>query len=211
MNKPRQTGFTIIELSLATAFISVLLIIILFGIIQIVGSYNKGSALKRVNQSGRSIGAELQRSLKESVPSSVTIPAAVRQRACLGTYSYAWNIGTVQTNRYSGGDTTPIGFIRVRDPARAVCTPATSLIAKANAVELLGDGLVMRRVVFNASGTLASATSGDSFGLFTVDYTLSTPDDDLLVAGTRDACLAGQDQQFCALNRFSITAYARGY
>ena len=62
MNKQvnKQSGFTLTELSLSMAMLSVLLIIILLSIFNIVGMYNKGLTLKRVNQSGRAISAEVQ-------------------------------------------------------------------------------------------------------------------------------------------------------
>src|SRR5919199_356042 len=103
----RSTGFTLIELMLAMTFISILLIAIAMTTIQISSIYNKGITLREVNQAGRSLSDEFQRSIANSVPFDVTpkidnSPATATSkyvvrdgggRLCLGDYTYAWNYG----------------------------------------------------------------------------------------------------------------------
>ncbi|MDB5177337.1 MAG: hypothetical protein JWN75_1005 [Candidatus Saccharibacteria bacterium] len=118
-NQRRNAGFTIVELMIAMAFISLLLLAIAGAVMQIGAIYNKGLTMKSVNQSGRIIVADMKRTIGESQP--FTLPAAdsalyghvspfVLQsgtgvinsgeavahggRLCTGTYSYVWNIGT---------------------------------------------------------------------------------------------------------------------
>ena len=62
----RQNGFTLIELMLAMAFVSALLIAVAMTVIQIASIYNRGITLKDVNQTGSSVASELQRNIAGS-------------------------------------------------------------------------------------------------------------------------------------------------
>ena len=83
----KQDGFTLIELVLAMAFISALLLAIALTIIQIGTTYNRGMTLKEVNQTARSISDELTRNLTSSEAftlSSKYISTPTGGRLCLG-------------------------------------------------------------------------------------------------------------------------------
>jgi hypothetical protein len=122
----RKNGFTLIELMLAMGFVSALLIAIAMTVIQIGNIYNRGLTLKEVNQSGRVIVSELQRSIAASTPfdadpgvgskylKEMTNISELKRyvtqdwggRLCVGQYSYIWNYGeyvynAVKTNNYS--------------------------------------------------------------------------------------------------------------
>ena len=60
--KPKK-GFTLIELSLATVFVSVLLISIAFISTQILAIYQKGLAIKAVTSSGRALTDDFTRAI----------------------------------------------------------------------------------------------------------------------------------------------------
>jgi len=105
-NKQRLSkGFTIIELMLAMAFISMLLLAIALTLVQIANIYNRGNLAKQVNQSSRSISTELTSALTSSGSFSL-VPAdhqyvemtqsgvPVGGRLCVGKYSYIWNYGS---------------------------------------------------------------------------------------------------------------------
>src|SRR5690554_8236963 len=64
--KDRQSGFTLVELLLATALFSFILLFVTTGFIQINRAYNKGITVKRMHQSAREIIDELSRALLES-------------------------------------------------------------------------------------------------------------------------------------------------
>jgi type II secretory pathway pseudopilin PulG len=109
----KHQGFTLIELMLAMGFVAALLIAIAMTVIQISNIYNRGLTLKEVNQAGRSIANELQRSIAASTPFGVDLGAGSRYiskdfrvlvntrnvdkpwggRLCVGQYSYIWNYG----------------------------------------------------------------------------------------------------------------------
>ncbi len=70
--KINRNGFTLIELSLAIAFISILLITITVITNEIIQIYRKGYSLKAVNQVGRDLIDEFQTSVIQSPPASIS-------------------------------------------------------------------------------------------------------------------------------------------
>ena len=65
-----KKGFTLIELSFAIAFISILLITITLITNEIVSIYRKGYAIKSINQVGRDLIDDFQNSITQSPPTS---------------------------------------------------------------------------------------------------------------------------------------------
>lgn len=61
----KQSGFTMVELMLAMAFVAVLLILIAVSIIYISRIYNKGITIRELNQVGRTVSDDLLRSVSE--------------------------------------------------------------------------------------------------------------------------------------------------
>lgn len=139
----KQDGFTLIELVLAMAFISVLLLGIAMTIIQVGAIYNKGMTLKEVNQSSRDIADDFKRTVGTAQTVSLAtdyVPVIVSGdtvggRLCFGSYSYAWNyaknltptIGNGAIRYQNNGATaidesqTPIRFIKIADPGKEYC------------------------------------------------------------------------------------------
>jgi len=149
-NTGRQQGFTIIELSLAMTFISILLLTIALTIIQIASIYNHGSVVKELNATSRAINTELSTSIRASGDFTTTASANryketpnVGGRMCLGQYSYIWNYGTSlskidSTRNLYLANTTPanantvvtggvtryeVGLVKVPDSGNGYCTP----------------------------------------------------------------------------------------
>ena len=71
-HKQTEKGFTLIELSFAIAFISVLLITITLITNEIIQIYRKGYSIKSINQVGRDLIDEFQTSIIQSPPASIT-------------------------------------------------------------------------------------------------------------------------------------------
>lgn len=187
-----QQGFTITELMFAMTGVAVLLIILLGAIIQLSRTYNKGLTLKRVNQSGRTVGAELQRTAQHAPAVTMT----GNNRMCFGTVSLVWvepeNHLAEAQNRYDTPTGPPVeGLIKAQEN---LCDNPTQPVKKSKAVQLLDDGLVVRQM------TLTESPSPKLVG---VQYIISTPGEN------RIACDGYDD--FCALNRFNVSVYARGY
>ncbi len=75
----RKNGFTLIELTFALTFISILLLTIGFLTIHITATYQKGLSIKTINASGRSIIDDISRAIASTPPRTV-------QNICLSQY-----------------------------------------------------------------------------------------------------------------------------
>lgn len=229
MNRDKLTsGFTLIELMLAMTFIAMLLVAIALTTIQISNIYTKGITLREVNQAGRSLSDELQRSIASSSPFDVTPKAGNDPvsskyvvhtgggRLCLGSYTYVWNFGSAITtgvdvyNRYTDTN-TPVRFAKVRDPSGGLCSETTTQINRDDASELLSSGdrdLVVHK--FTIQKTQDDPTIGQS--LYAISFTLGTNNQDQLISANDASCRPPSegvgDEDYCAVNQFDIIARA---
>jgi len=219
---PNQKGFTLTELSIALAMLSVLLIIILMSILNIIGTYNKGVTLKRVNQSGRSIVADLQTDLRKSVSTGGGIGERYDKDTagnpaltgiCTGYDSYIWNLykdGVLITNlKFNDASAHLISFVKITDPGGQYCKKAGAPVAypiptEANSSVLVDDGLVIDEPI--------GLERGYNNQLLRFTFTISTENQGS--GGNADisggVCSGGGDNNFCALNTFVVTSYAKG-
>lgn len=140
----RRYGFTLIELMLAMAFVSVLLLAIATIAIQAGKLYNRGLTLKSINQSGREISDSLRRDFLQANTGKISgnansavvmVQAGGADRSgrlCLGDYSYVWNVPKVVSGEVKAGagiitevggphSGRPINFARVIDPDGMLC------------------------------------------------------------------------------------------
>ena len=140
----RQYGFTLVELMLAMAFVSVLLLAIATIAIQAGKLYNRGLTLKSINQSGREISDSLRRDFLQAnagkISGNANLAVVMVQaggadrsgRLCLGDYSYVWNVPKVVSGEVKSGagiitevggphSGRPINFARVIDPDGMLC------------------------------------------------------------------------------------------
>lgn len=163
-NQNQHAGFTLVELMLAMSFVAMLLLAIAGVVLQIAGTYHKGTTMQAVNQAGRAIVTDMRRTVASGKPfvpqtafiqqrvGGATTGAVKGGRLCTGTYTYVWNIAadasanaSNQINRYSGTDgATLLRFIKVVDNGATYCQlPAGSStypdITKADATELFAD------------------------------------------------------------------------
>lgn len=103
--KKTQRGFTLIELMLSMAFISLLLLAIAMTTMQLARTYERGTTLRSLNQAARDFGDMLRRDFAQanakrvfagsdngnSVIQLVDTNGPVSGRLCLGQVSYLWN------------------------------------------------------------------------------------------------------------------------
>lgn len=231
-----KKGFTLIELMLAMSFISVLLIAIAMTIIQISSIYNHGLTVKDMNQSSRSISAELQRNISQAVPFSIVSGAGNRYiqtawggRLCIGQFSYVWNYGVdlntaVTTKNYSNNklnvySTTPstlIRFIKIPDTSAFYCIPNVAGkypdIDITKAIDLLNVGdhnLVLH--AFNISSGPTAIDTKSNERLYTITFTIGTNDQAALATGSascKGASEPGADPAYCAAQQFTLVVRA---
>lgn len=225
-----EQGFTIIELLLAMTFVSMLLLAIAATVIQIGTIYNRGLTMKAVDQSGREVSTDLQRTIGQSQPFDTAssfrqqrypetpINDADGGRLCTGTYSYIWNYGRSlkkPINTYVVGD-AEIRLVRVRDAGGQYCADPTKRIEIADATELLSAG---DRNVAVQSFAITEVASNPTISqaIYRIVLEIGTNDQSAL---QRDAGLTTIDtscrppsddasqQDFCAVNKFEFTAQA---
>jgi prepilin-type N-terminal cleavage/methylation domain-containing protein len=231
MNHDRKTGFTLIELMLAMTFIAVLLVAIAMTTIQISNIYSKGITLREVNQAGRSVSAELQRSIASSVTFDVTPKKdasplteaskyVVRDgggRLCLGNYSYVWNYGKALAggagapavfNTYD--NSTPVHFAKVMDASGALCANPVSSIAHSNATEMLSSG-DRDMVMHSFSITQTSNDLNTNQAIYAISMVIGT-NDRLQLTSNDTSCKPPSegvgDENYCSVNQFDIIARA---
>jgi hypothetical protein len=223
----KKLGFTLIELMLAMGFVSALLIAIAMTVIQIGNIYNKGLTLKEVNQAGRSLASELQKSIAQSSPFDVIQGAGSRYiaqnwggRLCIGQYSYIWNYGsaiktgdTARLNTYSDSR-NEIRFVKVSDSNASYCTASMKKVDTASATELLNVGehdLAVHSFVISAAPSAGDQKTGQQ--LYSIEFIIGTNDQLALtnISGAV-ACKApsqpGADPSYCSVNKFDIVALA---
>ena len=228
-NPQLRSGFTLVELMLAMAFVTMLLLVIAGVVLQIAGTYNKGVTIKSVNQAGRSVIADMRRTIAAGRPFDAHTNLKLKfdpsdgkvtgGRLCTGTYSYIWNIGTkmepipptspVIANTYASPDSaTRLRFVRVVDGAGGYCADLTKNITKGQATELFADdSLAVQQ--FDISQVTTNA--GVSSQLYRVTMMISNATTDAIDT-TNGSCNAPKDigsyGNYCAVNVFDFTVQA---
>ena len=230
----KEKGFTLIELMLSMAFVGVLLLAIAVTSTHIMNTYTKGLTIREVNQVGRTISEDIQRTIATSSPFVIS-PAKtgaptdqidskyVTQdgggRLCTGTQTYAWNYG--DTRDISGATSTPvyntysdsedqIRFVKVRDPGGALCVDISRQIERGLAKDLLVAG-DRNLAVHKMSVSMGAQDNASGQTLYAVDITLGTNDQEQLNLAN-GTCLPPDQgsgfEEFCAINQFNIIARA---
>jgi len=220
MSHVNNKGFTLIELMLAMSFIAVLLLAIAMTVIQISNIYNRGLTLKDVNQAGRSLTNELQRSIAISPPFAIDYPASDSKyintptggRLCVGQYSYIWNYGkslldNTANNKYFGESIATIRFVKVPDSSGGYCTAPNSPIVVAGAVELLDVGdLSLAIHGFHITTESTASDSNTKQSLYYISFIIGTNEAAALNANTtcKPPGSAGSNENYCSVNQFDI-------
>lgn len=227
-------GFTLVELMLSMAFVGILLLAISVTSMHIMNTYTKGLTIRELNQSGRAISDDIQRTIAMSAPfivspaktgdatdlsesRYVTLPGG--GRLCTGLFTYAWNYGNTseisgatQTRVYNTFENSSdiIRLIKVDDAGGALCTDINRRIERSKAKDLLVAGdrnLAVQKM------TIELGTRDDASGqaLYAISLILGTNDHSQLDASS-SRCLPPSEgsgyEAFCAVNQFNIIARA---
>lgn len=213
----KQSGFTMVELMLAMAFVAVLLILIAVSIIYISRIYNKGITIRELNQVGRTVSDDLLRSVSESMPFEDNYIKIDSDRGyfCTGRYTYVWNTGrilSVNHERYTYANVSEnekdnisnkIRLARFTDTDAQMCRYGISdnqsdnqsdekvQLLKEQSIELLSSG---DRDIAVQDFSIKKIASGsvNSQALYLIEFTLGTNDARTLNAD-RNSCLAPGD------------------
>lgn len=231
--KKRTEGFTIIELVLAMAFISVLLFAIALTVIQVATIYNKGMTLKEVNQVGRALGSEFTTTVSSSdafVYATDFKPNADGGRLCLGNYSYVWNYsgalvgGNPGVIRYQSGS-EEIHLVKIADTSKVYCAldnsggfvNGTVLDAdRSKSSELLESGdrlLNIHQFALTTNPAAVDTLTGQQ--MYTLSFTVGTGDEvgqPSTLTPDKTQCLPPGDVNanfaYCAVQQFTLVIRA---
>lgn len=95
LTAPSQDGFTIVELLLAMAVFSTILVLVTIMLANIGGLFQKGVNLAKVQDAARSITADVTQNLQVSSgsPHRDGVPTATQGALCIGNTRYSFVIG----------------------------------------------------------------------------------------------------------------------
>lgn len=220
MAKPAK-GFTMVELMLSMSFVSILLLLIMMTVLQIMNIYNKGISLREVNQVGRIIAQDIQRSIATSSPFDIdaATPADKRfiardggGRLCIGHYSYLWNYGTATNppNKYDSGEA--VKMIKIADPEAGYCSSPNKPVPSSGAeiTDLLKSG--DRNLAIHGFAISRSATANDPAtdqALYSIQFIIGTNDKEALTSSNAKCAPPSESdgyENYCAVNKFEIIA-----
>jgi prepilin-type N-terminal cleavage/methylation domain-containing protein len=197
-----QSGFTLIELMLALAFVAFIILFAVTTVIQVMQTYNKGLAVKQISQAGRTTLEDLTRFLRTADPGAVNVSALNSGRACFGGVSYVWNVYNASTpNKYD--DNSAFTFVRVSDAASAMCNNSSGSypqVPKAQATDILTGNIWVMQVAISAPSV--------SNPLVDLNIQLAVANDPALSSG--QCAQGGSAGQFCATSNFTTTVMTGG-
>lgn len=222
MSRVNKKGFTLIELMLAMGFVSVLLIAIAMTVMQIANIYNRGMTLKDVNQAGRSLSSEIQRSIVGNARFDLStryVSQSWGGRLCLGQYSYVWNYGVdiskSNSNAYSNSGNS-IRFVKALDPGASYCTTPNKKVDYNSSTELMAvseHDIAVHNFSISSSAAATDYKTGQQ--LYNVNFVVGTNDQNALkddpLTGfkiCKSPSESGSDLAYCAVGQFNVIARA---
>lgn len=220
MSSNKKSGFTIVELTLAMTFLSLLMLAIAMMTLQIGAVYTKGMTLREVNQAGQQLSSDVQRTLAQSVGTVTTVGDATGGRLCVDNMVYAWNYGprlgrSGAFNAISGKtipDRTTVRFVKfVRTTSTNYCAVSGGVYPElpGTATEVLGagNGGIALRGFSLVQHPYADDTTQT---IYAVTMLIGTKDTGAIGAGGAGACTPDPnlDANRCAVNEFNFTARA---
>lgn len=209
--RSNESGFTIVELMLALAFLSVVLLFILSTTVQVMRSYNKGLTTKQMNQTGRSITEDMARTARMAWVESV-YDETDQGRLCVGGVSYVWNEpdavsdAPITANQFTDG--TAIDIVRIDDSTQQYCKSPTLDVPLPQAddrVSVVSNGAV-RLLNMKIKQSPDKRLLGLSF------YVTSVGADKPIKVGSNYECPTDSLSlfgTFCAVSDFETTLYLR--
>lgn len=186
MKKIDNKGFTLVELLLAMAFFSFILLFITTGFIVVNRAYNKGITVKLIQDEARSTMEKLVREVRSA--NTVTEDASVPGCITINSDSYYWFVPV------SGDALSPMRLMVARDTTCSEAEVAPSPV---------GEDLLHERVGVQYMEISRVSDGGNSAPFYKVHMILSTVDADLLDStGLTASCLtqsASSGNQYCDL------------
>lgn len=213
-------AFTAVELIIALAFISSLLLVIALTVLQMSNLYNRGLTIKAVSQAGTTVSDNLKDSIQAAMPFSVATDSQmyIRNddggRLCLNNYSYIWNYGKslnskIDTpNKYTPESSNKIRLVKVRDPGGTYCVSPSSPVSTTDAIDLLASG--DRNLAVHSFSIISESTAYDKLTLsrlYTINLRIGTNNPENLLEDytkCKEPGQIGSDLSYCYVEVFTF-------
>lgn len=223
----RQSGFTLIELTLSIAFLGTLLLMSSAIIVQSISIYNKGVALKQINQAGRSLVEDINRVSAGGFQVMLSDNGTAGYLCIKDTNiwrSYTWN-----SVRQGVGGTTTVGPKQFTYDGQAVSLARSNdtVNGSSNCNLPTGSDLALNTSqvtpmltsqvrILSVDITSPDSTDATLAGLRKVAFWFGTYDESGAVQGMSPVfdgathtwmCQGGKLGDFCAVSKFETVLY----
>lgn len=206
----RQGGFTIVELMIATAVFSILIVVITAAILQFTKQYYRGVIANRTQTTARNIMDDLTRSIQFN--GGQVYELSDNNGYCIGDtkrYSVARNRQVRTTGAVAARHQAAHGLVSDKV---TVCNTSTSSLGVAtlppalptanNARELLGENMRVTKFTITSSG-----------GFYVINLRVVYGDDDFLTTvadpNPNPTCKSTSGSHFCAVAELTSTVKKR--
>jgi len=210
MIKKQQSGFTMVELLIAMAFFSFLLLFITFGFVQVNRSYTRGITVKAIQESSRTIIEDISRNVRISEEVRYLTPADGPQagyRLCFSGVRYAWNQHqegntdyTPSAEEFQNSTGNVFAMVRVFDGA-----DCDSAIAEDSAEHIIDD----RAAVQHLSIEKVADETWQILLVVATENAVENGDIEVGMYGKDAQCRSQVINQFCDVARFETVITSR--
>jgi prepilin-type N-terminal cleavage/methylation domain-containing protein len=184
VKRMNQRGFTVLELTLATAIFSIVLITVTMGIISFTKSYMRGVNQSKTQEAARSIVDELGQAIQFASTYDEGDPQAGWGQwrvFCVDNFRYSYRI-----DKKALDPTIPEqSHALIRSSYPGICEPDTDFQVSQGDAELLGSNMRLENVSIQEAGRQ-----------YTIRLKVLYGTDDLIEGGT---CKTITGSQFCAV------------
>jgi prepilin-type N-terminal cleavage/methylation domain-containing protein len=229
--KSDSTGFTIIELMIATAVLSIIIVIVSVMMISIGNLFYKGVNQARIQDSVRTITDQVSQDLKYNNSFNASLPYMVSadgasysiQAYCMGNtrYSYAVGYRLGMTGQSDPGSTTndQISHVLWRDDGTDTIDEVPSGTGACIPINLTQQAFSSTQMKGGTELMAANSRLTDfviqpiSAGVYNVSVAAAYGDADLLIApltgNQNPLCTGGSGDRFCATAHLETTVAQR--
>lgn len=195
MSQTKQSGFTIVELMIATAVFSVILLVVTSGIMSFSRSYMKGVYKTRTQETTRTAMADISQSLQFSKNFNSIAPVADGSWGvyCVDNTRFTYRLKTIY--KVTDGNTHAL----IRSPMDGGSCAVDNAFDAATDVEMLGNNMQLYALDVSQSGNEYNITINVLYG--------DAIDENDLFDG--DKCKSEAGSQFCATSRLTTTVKGR--
>lgn len=206
----RTSGFTILELMVASAVFSIILLVIAAGAVSFTNSYFKGITSNKTQAAARSIMAALAQSIQFGTTVHQSTGLGGAQGLCIDNTLYTYVVGQEVADS-SPQATQHQGYHGLVETTGSDCSGVTPVLPNTTTLptgsrELLGQHMRLAALTITPSGALYAIRVRVVYG----DDALLTPTIGSNPAWPSEFCAGNQSgSQFCAISDLTTTVEQR--